>query len=880
MNLSAFIGLPLRREYSKAPCQSAYRKWSNAEMRRNIPSRCRMGWSQRWKATTTGVLTVVSTWLASCAFAQSNVPAFVKELNASFTEERIKVDGLLTEAAWQQAETASDFVQNNPMPGRAPSQPSEVRVLYDNDALYIGAFMRDSAPDSVLSQLTVRDELGNTDFFGVWFSCFRDGINAFQFTVTPSGIQADAQLSALGEDFAWNAVWQCNTAITDEGWIAEFKIPFSALRFPEKPEQVWDMNFFRSIRRHRELSYWQEVDPEVPGEVNQSGILRNIRGIKPPVRLFLYPYAIAYADIYRDNAGEVQVTTPIVGGMDLKYGINDAFTLDMALIPDFGQVRSDNQVLNLTPFEVFFEEQRQFFTEGTELFNKGGLFYSRRIGGRPVNYSRAFTQQRADEEIISSPTETPLINASKISGRNANGLGIGVFNAITNSTDAVLRDSEGNERRVQTQPLTNYSVLVADQNLGNNSYFTLINTNVTRSGNTYDANVTGTEFDVRSKKNSIRLAGGGAYSKKFGYDQPEEDDGFRYNLALEKINGQFNFGAQHNVMTKHYDHNDLGFLTANNFSQTGAWMSYSIFTPFGPFNSLRSNLGVFYEHLYQPNTYTGATFDGFVRVNTRSWDTFNFEFTYQPDGERDFFEPRVDGWFFQRPENYMVGGWVSTDYRRRLAIDIGNWNTMVPGTNWHSFDWRVSPRFRVNDKLMLIYVYSRMNTYNEYGFTDIADNGSIIFGERDVIAHTNVFTANYIFTNRMGLSFRLRHYWSTVEYQDFGALQRDGSVGTGLELWDSGAEAPDGFIENGTTRDRSYNAFNIDMIYTWVFSPGSELRIVWKNQIIDDTMIVPDRFDDNLERVFDAAQSNSISVRLLYFIDYMDFKRSERFIEN
>lgn len=828
------------------------------------------------------VLTLIFVSLSSsCAFAQNNYfNALQKELNAYRLNSTVRIDGKLDEAAWSEAEVADGFVQNNPVPGVAPSQPSSVKVLYDDDALYIGAMLYDSAPDSVLSQLTVRDELGNADFFGVWFSCFRDGINAFQFIVTPSGVQYDAQLSAFGEDVAWNAVWQCNTSITEEGWIAEFKIPFSALRFPEQPEQVWEVNFLRSIRRYRELSYWQEVDPEIPGEVNQSGVLRNIRDIKPPVRLFLYPYAIAYADVVTDDAGDVQVNTPINGGMDLKYGINDAFTLDMALIPDFGQVRSDNRVLNLTPFEVFFEEQRQFFTEGTELFNKGDLFYSRRIGGRPLNYFRAFTERREDEELISNPNEAPLINASKISGRNANGLGLGFFNAITNSTEAIFRDSEGNERRVETQPLTNYNILVADQNLGNNSYFTVINTNVTRNGSTYDANVLGTEFDIRSKKNSIRFAGGGAWNKKFGYDVPEEDDGYRYNLALEKISGQFNFGTQHNVMTKHYDHNDLGFMTRNNFSQTGAWMSYSIFNPFGPFNSLRSNLGVFYEHLYEPNTYIGTTFDGFVRVNTRSWDTFNLEFTYQPDGQRDFFEPRVDGWFFQRPENYMVGGWVSSDYRRRLALDVGNWNTFVPGTNWHSFDWRVSPRFRANDKLMLIYVYSRTNTFNEYGFTDIADDGSIVFGERDVISHTNVLTLNYIFTNRMGLTFRLRHYWSTVEYQEFGTLNRDGQVSGELAAWGNGSDDVQGYLEEGTTRDRSYNAFNIDMIYTWVFSPGSELRIVWKNAIEDDTMIVPDRFDDNLERVFGLAQTNSISLRLLYFIDFMDFKRGERFIEN
>ena len=803
-----------------------------------------------------------------------------RELNAARAVESIKVDGKLNEVIWENAEIATGFTQNDPVPGAAPSQKTEVRIVYDDDALYVGAMMYDTSPDSILSQLTNRDNLGNTDFFGMWISCFRDGINAFQFIVTPDGVQYDAQISAFGEDQNWNAVWQCNTSRNEQGWVAEFKIPYSAIRFPEQAEQRWDVNFSRSIRRLRELSYWQPVDPNIPGVVNQSGTLQNITDITPPVRLFFYPYLVGYGETVNDPNNGVQSGARINGGMDLKFGLTDAFTLDMALIPDFGNVRSDNKVLNLSPFEVFFEEQRQFFTEGTELFSKGDLFYSRRIGGFPINYGNAFDNLQDGEEVVSNPTEPQLLNASKISGRTPKGLGLGFFNAVTARSIAEIQDSLGNIREVETAPLTNYNVLVADQNLGNNSYITIINTNVMRAGDTYDANVTGTEFDLRNKKNSFQFVGGGAFSRKFSAESSDEDEGYRYDMGVAKIDGQFNFGLDHSVSSKHFDSNDLGFLRFSNFTSTGAWMNYNIFEPFGPFNSLWSNVYINYDHLHEPNRFMTTSMWGNVGLNTRNFDSFNIEASYEPVGSYDFFEPRVDGWFFKRPENFFVGGWISSDYRRRVALDIGTWNTWVPNTSWHVNNYRISPRFRVNDKFMLVYVYSRQNTYNELGFTNIADDGRIIFGKRDVITHTNLLTANYIFTNRMGLTLRVRHYWRTVGYENFQELGRDGLLHGDIQAWNLETEEPEGFLENGTTRDLSYNAWNIDMIYTWVFSPGSELRIVWQNSIEDANEVIPSTFDNNLDYLFDQTVNNSISVRLLYFIDYLNFVRKDKFIEN
>ncbi len=228
-------------------------------------------------------------------------------------------------------------------------------------------------------------------FIGIIIDPYQEGLNGLEFFVTASGVQGEAKSYPQGggssEDFAWDAVWVSEVTITENGWVAELKIPYSAIRFPNEKEQTWGINFVREVKRNRDKSAWNPIDPEIQGFINQSGILKGINDIEAPLRLSVSPYVSAYYDVYSDFENDITShSTSFNGGADLKVGLNDAFTLDMTLIPDFGQVQSDNQILNLTPFETYFVEQRQFFTEGTELFNKGDLFYSRRVGSTPYNY--------------------------------------------------------------------------------------------------------------------------------------------------------------------------------------------------------------------------------------------------------------------------------------------------------------------------------------------------------------------------------------------------------------------------------------------------------------------------------------------------------------
>ena len=282
----------------------------------------------------------------------------IKTLKAYRISQEIKIDGKLSEGAWSNAEKASGFVQTEPTPGLPAMFDSETYFLYDNNAIYIGARLNDPEPDKILKELSLRDQTGNADNFSVFFDPYKSGLNGFIFLVTSSGVQYEAIVTNNEDDINWNAVWESAVSQDSEGWYVEMRIPYSSLRFPSNDSQDWHVQFGREVRRFRESSYWSPIDPTIAGWAQQSGKVTNIENIKSPVRLSLTPYLSSYLNTSFDPQNSLKkssASTAYSAGLDLKYGLNDAFTLDMTLIPDFGQVISDKQLLNLSPFEVFFE---------------------------------------------------------------------------------------------------------------------------------------------------------------------------------------------------------------------------------------------------------------------------------------------------------------------------------------------------------------------------------------------------------------------------------------------------------------------------------------------------------------------------------------------
>jgi len=778
-----------------------------------------------------------------------------------------KIDGVLDEEVWVKTRcSAMNFIQRAPNPGGAPSVPTEVKILYDNHSVYIGAYLYDVAADSIMREFTKRDDFGFSDVFGVYFDTYDDDINAFEFSVTAAGVQIDRRWTAMGRDESWNAAWLSEVTIDETNWYVEIEIPFSALRFPKTPIQQWGVNFRRSIQRNNERDYWNEIDPQMNGFVNQFGRMAGINNVKSPVRLSISPYISTYYDTYSgDGDNPASSNTRFNGGMDLRYGINDAFTLDMILVPDFGQVVSDNQVLNLTPFEVEFDENRQFFKEGTELFNKGDFFYSRRVGGKPLLYGDVDDHISDTEEIITNPQESSLINATKLSGRTASGFGMGVFNAMTSSTYARVRDNEtGNVREVLTDPFTNYNVLAFDQSLPNNSYVSLINTNVLRQGNYYDANLTGTAFRIANKGNQYAVFGRGAVSQKYGLADGDEF-GFMSSATLAKVGGNLRASVTSYIESDTYDPNDLGFLRANNEVRTSANIGYNIYKPFWNLLNLYTDLDIRHRSLYRPSVFTQFNVAAAVRGTFRNFLSMSLRYESAPVQRYDYFEPRVEGRYVVEPAYHNFGVSMRTDSRNQLSLGGYVGYTDFDFEGQEGLYLSFSPRFRVNNKLSFSTSLVYQARANDVGFAEkekIDDDYLVTFGRRDINTISNIFRTKYTFNNRMDLSLRMRHYWSEADYQEFYTLGEEG------DLLDSDYDG---------NENRNYNTFNVDMVYTYAFAPASEISIVWKNNIVRDEDVLQDGYITNLENMFASPQSNSVSIRLLYFIDYsMMMKRIRR----
>ena len=785
-----------------------------------------------------------------------------RSANALRTLAAPKIDGSLDDAVWSNVPVSSGFTQLQPNPGQPSRRKTEVKVIYDDEAVYVGAMMYDE-PDSIIKTLGVRDEFdeGNTDLFAVLFGTYNDNQHAFVFSVSAAGVQSDFKINGDDFDSDWNGVWQSESKMLSNGWSVEMKIPYSAIRFPKTKEQAWQLNFSRIIRRYREFSNWNNVSPEKDGIVNQCGRLTGIENIVSPLRLSLSPYVSAYAENYPYNIpGKSNTTYLLNGGMDLKYGLSESFTLDMTLIPDFGQVQSDNRVLNLTPFEVFYNEKRPFFTEGTELFSRADLFYSRRVGGMPVFYDRAYDSLSANEVVEDDPTQSHLYNATKISGRTKGGLGIGVFNATSAPTYAVIRDTVMNTvRKVLTSPLTNYNVTVFDQTFRKNCNFSIVNTNVMRDGDAPDANVMGSQFKLADKKNEYAVQGYGGWSEIFqkGFTSPYS--GYKYLVNVGKISGNYQVSLVHREVSETYEQNDLGYLAKNNEFNFYLNQSYNVYKPFWIINKMSNDMGIDYLMLYSPRAYRVFNVDFNSDIDFRNYFTLGTFFAIQPlKRNYDYYEPRVAGRYYVFSDNYEFGNYFSTDYRKKFALD-GSWDYhFFNERDRHSFTWSLGPRYRFSNRFTMKFVYDNEMHNDNLGFVDMV-NDTIIFGVRNVNTIDNELTASYIFTSRMSLSLRARHYWSKASYKNYFALTDDGHAAS---------------TSYAVNNDIDFNAFNIDMIYTWQFSPGSEMSIVWKNSIYKEQSELAKKYFESLNRTLDSPQTNSFSVKVLYYLDYRSLKKA------
>lgn len=776
----------------------------------------------------------------------------------------IKIDGSINEEAWKQAPLITNLVEMRPNFGKAENEKNktEVYLLYDDEAVYFGGFLYENNTDSISTQLSGRDGIGVNDFIGIVFDTYQDKINGLGFYVTPLNEQFDLKytigMSNNGEDLSWNAVYNTETRINDNSWSFEMRIPYSALRFSKEKIQNWNVHIIRRRAKTGQQYSWSPIDPTKFGFMNQAGTWTGLQDIKPPLRLSFSPYFSTY--LARNPNVSNDWEHSVNGGMDVKYGITDGFTMDMTLIPDFGQVQSDNVILNLTPFEVKYNENRSFFTEGTELFNKGNLFYSRRIGGLPLHYYDVTSNLGVNQSIIKNPTESKLLNATKISGRTKKKLGIGFFNAITKAQHATMQNDDGKKYRLQTDPLTNYNIIVLDQGLKNNSRVTLINTNVWRSGSDYDANVTAIDWDIYDNNVDWNVWGQVNHSRLMGYEAPGKTyGGYLYNVFGGKFKGRFNFEVHRFFADDKYVQNDMGYFTNNNYITHGFWSSYKWVKPKNFYNNIFLNLNGNYSQLYKPREYQYMRLNANINSQLKNLWQVGFNFDIRPKNN-DFYEPRLPGWVVERPFSWMKGFFMSTNSSKRYSAFFQLSHRLSAKYKSDNLDLDFGNNYRFSDKLSVGLNHS-LEFYNrDFGFAYIPDSGdSVVMSLRNRRTAENILNVKFNFNNRMGLTFRLRHYWSKVNYFNFFNLKTDGSV-----------EDLPVAVKNPNI---NVNLFNIDMNYTWQFAPGSFINLNWKTSSELFDQLIHERYYNNLKKTLDTPQLTSFSVKVIYYLDWLTLKK-------
>lgn len=786
-------------------------------------------------------------------FGQSTFPT--KNVKKSIKAEKIasvlSIDGQLDEEDWSKTLPAKDFFTFSPDNGNLEAQElrTEVKILYDDNAVYIGAILYDNQPTKILKEIKERDNFGTSDLFGVFINGYNDGQQDFQFYVTAANGQADCNFTSQdGEDYSWNAIWSSNAKITDIGWVVEMKIPYAALRFPKKDIQTWGINFFREVRRTRQKYTWSPINNNIGAFSQQAGILTGIENIKPPTRLFLIPYTSAYLN---SNKEETDIT--LKGGLDIKYGINDAFTLDAILIPDFGQTKFDNVELNLGPFEQQFNENRPFFTEGTDLFNKGNLLYTRRIGASPLFYP----ELHDNESIEEYPATTNLLNAIKISGRNNDGLGIGFLNAITEETNVTIRNNaDGNTRTEIVSPLTNYNVTVFDQRFNQNSSVTFINTNTTRNGSYRDANVTGFIFDLNTTQNTFNLSGKANLSNTF---DTKNTNGIESSLSIGETSGKYRFGIGGEYVSKDFDKNDLGIIFQNNYYSYFSNASYRILTPTKTFNSFNIGLYTYMEYNNNSNEIQQNNFSIDVNTTSKGNHYFGFGYRIKPFERFDYYEPRRDGQFLILPklQSYWLG--FSSNYNYKFALDIEVSNLFYNQENRSDLDISVSPRYRFNDKFSLIYSINPYIQKNNIGFVDyLSDTEEVIMAQRDRNTINNSLTSKFSINSQMNFNLSVRHYWSIAENNAFYTLQKNGRLVEKLD-----------YIED---KNSNFSTWNLDLSYSWWFAPGSQATVLYRNNASNFSNEIDKNFKNNFDTLFTDNLNHAFSVSIRYFIDYNQAK--------
>ncbi|MEP6590651.1 MAG: DUF5916 domain-containing protein [Gemmatimonadota bacterium] len=814
-------------------------------------------------------------------------------LRATRATQAPTLDGRGDEPAWQLAPAVTQFLESRPTEGAAPKQQTEFRVLYDERNLYVLVRAFDSRPDSIAGLLSRRDDQTSSDLVTVMIDSYHDRRTGYEFTVNPVGVKADYSIFNDGnEDRAWDGVWDVATRIDSLGWTAEFRIPFSQLRFAPEPSVTFGFAVSRTIQRHTAQVSWPLLRQSKSGLVSQFGELTGLEGLASPRRAEVAPYLVIKSEPLASPRGPERRQALSVGG-DLKYAVASNLTLNATVNPDFGQVEADPAELNLSAFETFFSERRPFFVEGKGLFTMNlncfvvvdcqtgeGLFYSRRIGRSPH-----FTGLYGD---AGSPTSTRILGAAKLTGRLPGGLSVGIVDAFTDRIDA-----PGNRT---LEPATNYAVVRANQDLSGG--LTSIGVMLTGVNRTLDAStrdylhgsaqVAG--LDARHRFGRFEISGSLAASRVAGsaeaiaatqrspvhyFQRPDGDirydptrttlTGHSEEFRFAKVGGQTShFETGYGRKSAGFEVNDLGFLRqADRVSWTN-WFALQFNQPNRVYQRLNWNFnywrywttgGLPVDNAFNTNVHTQLT--------NRWW--FHLGGTIGQMGQNFCDHECTRGGPALRIDPYFAPwGGIQGDGRKRVVPSLWFNYLRTDGGRTHSLNLNPSVEIKLSSRFSSSIGVNRTVRVDDtqwFGnFTDAQGTTHYTFAHLDQKTLGMTWRLNYTFTPTATLQLYANPFISKGTYTDVQELDRPRAAAYDdrYQPYALGRD-PGGF---------NFKQFRSNAVFRWEYRPGSTLFVVWSQGRQDFASEQGgNSFGGDLDHLFGQRAQDTFLVKLSYWLN-------------
>jgi Domain of unknown function (DUF5916)/Carbohydrate family 9 binding domain-like len=812
----------------------------------------------------------------------------------------VEIDGRLDEAAWADAPIVSGFTQVDPEEGRPVSERTEARVLFDSEALYIGVRLYDREP--VSTRLGRRDmPLLDSDWLGVVIDSYHDHRTGFSFDVNPSGVQRDAikSVGANGresDDNSWDPVWDAATTIDDGGWTAEYRIPFSQLRFTSTEAPTWGVQLERVIGRRKEYAVLSFTPKIERGGVPTYGHLVGLRELKPAQRLEVLPYVVTRAEYVDPRGNPFRTDSEYFGsgGVDLLFRASSQFTVNATINPDFGQVEVDPAVINLSVYETFFQEKRPFFVEGNEIFDfgrntsGGQLFYSRRIGRRP--------QGRAPSGRSDQPDATTILGAGKLSGKTEGGWSVGILEAVTAEERArYLSDGDNLPGSALVEPLTNYVVgrIRKDGRSGRSSVggmVTLVNRRLggeSLAGSLREsAYAGGIDFREEWANRTWVLQGSAVASRVAGdpgaivrtqtagnhfFQRPDADHlevtpkatsmtGYSVGVSLAKQAGTHWTGSLALAATSpQFEVNDLGFQTRTDRRDVALNVNYQETRPGSFFRAYGFGSSVRYEHNFSNQRILNFWNLGGHLQHLNWWSVaFNLNHMSRALDDRS----TRGGPLMERPSSSSGFIGFFSDPRKSVTYSVS-----ATGSRDRYDGWRWGGGFNIGLKTSPRWNLSVGPNFNR-SFTNAQYVGTV-----DNPASTATFGADYLFaplrqttlsmvtrfdftfTPKLSVQLYAQPFISSGDYGDTGALAAPQSYR--FTPWSG--DAPD--------LDFNFRSLRGTAVMRWEWKAGSTLYLAWQQVRSDFARGVGDfDFGRDQRALFSADPDNVFVLKMNYWI--------------